>query len=424
PINSADQIFEHIERAFDEHEAHRESSVEFRHPGPSCWAWAQDWAQRSVDRPEGEPLPAWEPVYDAEPAVDHVSYALGVALGRFHADGGGIAEHAPDSALPRGVLFLSAAHPERDLDSPACEPLRRAWGAHGPDVAPKKGLHEWLRLHAFKDDHLKRYEHRPSYFPLSSAKRTFVTWVSIHRFDAQTLPYLLAEHLRDAQDKLDGELEDLRHAGDERDVERENRLLAWRDELEDYRTQVRQIAEAGPPAAHPADPPREEDAPYHLHLDDGVMIHAAALWPLLGPQGWKKPRAWWSELCRAKGKKDYDWSRTAARYFPQRVAEKCRDDPSLAVAHGSFWRNHPAKAYAWELRLQDEIGPDFTLDEADSDALRAAFLESKPGEAADIEAAEMKRREKKRKKEEKEQAAALTAKSKTVTGPLFEGPAP
>jgi len=35
-------------------------------------------------------------------------------------------------------------------------------------------------------------------------------------------------------------------------------------------------------------------------------------------------------------------------------------DPSLAVAHGSFWK-YPQKAYAWELRLQDEIRAGFAI---------------------------------------------------------------
>ena len=40
-----------------------------------------------------------------------------------------------------------------------------------------------------------------------------------------------------------------------------------------------------------------------------------------------------------------------------------RQDPSLGVAHGCFWRYHPERAWAWELRLQDEIGPDFRIEE-------------------------------------------------------------
>ena len=35
PVESADEIFATIERAFTEHESHREASVEFRAPGPS-----------------------------------------------------------------------------------------------------------------------------------------------------------------------------------------------------------------------------------------------------------------------------------------------------------------------------------------------------------------------------------------------------
>ena len=92
----------------------------------------------------------------------------------------------------------------------------------------------------------------------------------------------------------------------------------------------------------------------------------------------KNLKTWWHELCTAKGKKDYDWSHLAARYFPNRVDTKCQQDPSLAVAHGCFWQYHPAKAYEWELRLQDEIGPDFTIDEADSDTLRQQFEAKHP----------------------------------------------
>src|SRR6185436_13972428 len=105
------------------------------------------------------------------------------------------------------------------------------------------------------------------------------------------------------------------------------------------------------------------------------MINSAALWPLLEPQ-WKDPRKWWKELANAAGKKDYDWSHLAMRYWPARVDEKCRADPSLGVAHGCFWRYHPGRAWAWELRLQDEIGPEFRITEADDAIHRAALLRS------------------------------------------------
>jgi hypothetical protein len=155
------------------------------------------------------------------------------------------------------------------------------------------------------------------------------------------------------------------------------------------------------------------DATFLMDLDDGVMINAAALWPLLAPQ-WADPKKWWKQLCEAQGKKDYDWAHLAKRYFPTRVEDKCKVDPSLAVAHGCFWRYHSAKAFAWELRLQDEIRPGFTIDEvfaetsaeasaeksSGSDAARAAFLRDHAEEAEALREKERVRRERKAAKAE------------------------
>ncbi|MCB9479332.1 MAG: hypothetical protein H6683_06590 [Deltaproteobacteria bacterium] len=135
-----------------------------------------------------------------------------------------------------------------------------------------------------------------------------------------------------------------------------------------------------------------------MDLDDGVMINSAALWPLLEPQ-WKDPKKWWKELANAQGRKDYDWAHLAKRYFPTRVEEKCKQDPSLGVAHGCFWKYHPAVAYRWELRLQDEIAPDFTIDEEGSDEYRARFLKEHPEEAQDIYDKEMTRRKRNARRE-------------------------
>jgi hypothetical protein len=251
------------------------------------------------------------------------------------------------------------------------------------------------------------YENRPIYFPLSSAKRTFVAYVSIHRWTEATLRALLAEHLQPALARLEGELADLREARESTDKksarEAEGRyaqVAKWKAELDDFITKVEQCAEKGPPSPDAKTPEREADARYAPALDDGVMINSAALWPLLEPQ-WKDPKKWWKELATAKGKKDYDWSHLAARYFPTRVDEKCQKDPSLGVAHGCFWKYHPETAYKWELRLQDEIGPDFTIDEEGSDKLRADFERDHSDKVEELVAAERKRRERKRKKKAK-----------------------
>ena len=404
PIANADEIYATLEAAFTTHESHREPSVEFRAPGPSPWRHAQDWAQQAVDRPEGAPLPDYHPQLDPAPAWHALSYALGVALGRFAADGGGVLDPATadlSGALPAGLLYLDGTlqpgEASDDLGHPAALPLHAAWAAQVAHLDTKRaGLRDWLRLDFF-GLHRAMYENRPIHWPLSSADRTFVLWVSIHRLGPRTLTEGLAR-LQDTATRLDGELHDLRAARDGADKKaareaekRLSRVLRWRDELQAFRAALEACAEQGPPPPDPRCPPRDADARYAPDLDDGVMINSAALWPLLDPQ-WKDPRKWWGELAQAQGRKDYDWSHLAARYWPDRVRQKCRQDPSLAVAHGTCWRDHPARAWAWELRLQHEIAPDFRIQEVDADASRAAWLANHPQEALDAVGREAQRR--------------------------------
>ena len=244
---------------------------------------------------------------------------------------------------------------------------------------------------SFFDWHKRLYENRPIYFPFSSAKRGYVAFVSIHRWQDDTLQVLLADHLLPERRRLEGELDDIRKARTEakgrgKAERRFAEVTKLHEELSDFIAKVTEVAEHGPPAPDDKTPKREQDARFAMDLDDGVMVNSAALWPLLEPQ-WKDPKKWWKELATAQGRKDYDWSHLAARYFPSRVREKCVQDPSLAVAHHCFWELHPAKAYAWELRLQDEIRPDFTIDEPNAADHRARFLIDHP---ADVDAAQTK----------------------------------
>ena len=406
-IEGASVISEELGKRFSIHESHREPSVEFRQPGPSPWRHTQDWAQSAVDREEGEPLPSYDPKYDPEPPTDHLSFALGVALGHFDPNGEGILDPTKDDlthALPDSILFLDstldAADRRDSLGHPAAAPLHTAWATYGPAITVKRSsLHEWLALDFFKDVHKGMYENRPIHWPLSSVNKTFVVWVNIHRFTEQTLRILLADHLQPTLNRLEGELTDLRAARDGADKKaareaekRYDKVLKAREELSAFIAAVEQCGDRGAPPTDAQCPPREQNARYAPNLDDGVMINAAALWPLLEPQ-WKDPKKWWKELATAKGRKDYDWSHLALRYWPTRVDQKCQADPSLGVAHGCFWRYHPARAWAWELRLQEEIGPDFRIEESPyrpggrdlgdpGDAIhRARWLHDHPAEA-------------------------------------------
>ncbi|MGB8295628.1 MAG: SAM-dependent methyltransferase, partial [Polyangia bacterium] len=434
----ASQIAKRLDEAFSAHESARESSVEFKRPGPSPWRYAQDWAQRAVDRPDGAPLPPYQAEYDPPEPAAFVSFAVGVALGRFGGNGEGILDGAPHpnplpgsagarepEALPHGILFLGEEGRD-SLEHPACAVLLEAWKEHGAAVGEGDDLRTYLQR-SFFDWHKRLYENRPIYFPLSSARRSYVAFVSIHRFAGSwgdggkwgdggrwgdsALNVLLADHLLPERRRLEGELDDIRKARTEakgrgkaeRRFAEVSKLL---EELSDFIAKVTEVAEHGPPAPDDKTPKREQDARFAMDLDDGVMVNSAALWPLLESQ-WKDPKKWWKELATAQGRKDYDWSHLTAHYFPSRVREKCVQDPSLAVAHHCFWELHPAKAYAWELRLQDEIRPDFTIDEPDSFQHRAAFLKAHPEEVEAAQTKEAQRRARKAAKTDDDTDAPL-----------------
>ncbi|MCC7070408.1 MAG: BREX-6 system adenine-specific DNA-methyltransferase PglX [Deltaproteobacteria bacterium] len=415
-----------LERAFEVHESHREPSVEYRLPGPSPWRAAQQWAQAAVDRGSGAPLIAFREELNPEPPADHVSFALGVAFGRFGTNDEGILDPTTadlTQALPAGLCFLDgtldAADTTDSLGHGACALLRTTWTERGPTIDADTDLRTWLRTKFFPDVHKGMYENRPIHWPLSSRNKTFVAWINIHRMNESTLRVLLADHLEPTRKRLDGELADLRAARDGTDKKAakaaEKRFAAVqkaREELDQFIKDVEQCAERGPPASDAKCEPRDLDARFAPDLDDGVMINSAALWPLLEPQ-WKDPKKWWKELSNAEGKKDYDWSHLAMRYWPRRVDEKCQQDPSLGVAHGCFWRYHPSRAWAWELRLQDEIGPGFRIeekpyrggavtDDAGDVAHRARFLKEHAREALEAVEKEALRRARKQKKPQAE----------------------
>jgi hypothetical protein len=71
--------------------------------------------------------------------------------------------------------------------------------------------------------------------------------------------------------------------------------------------------------------------PYKPNLDDGVQITAAPLWRLFRLTSLQKElKVTWEKLENG----DYDWAHLAYSIWPDRVREKCRNDRSLAIAHG------------------------------------------------------------------------------------------
>ena len=66
------------------------------------------------------------------------------------------------------------------------------------------------------------------------------------------------------------------------------------------------------------------------NLNDGVQITAALLWKLFRLPKWQRTlNQTWQELEAG----DCDWAHLTYSILPVRVAEKCKTDKSLAIAH-------------------------------------------------------------------------------------------
>jgi len=187
--------------------------------------------------PAGAPLPEYLPQEDPQGPRDQLSYQLGLALGR--SDESGIAETAPDNTLPHGILFLNGTGGPDSTDHPV--------------AADIKYQADYLRTRFFSDDHLKRYENRPIYFPLSSEKKTFVAWCSIHRWTRNTLLDLLGI-LAAEQNRLAAEARSGDRSAQVVAHKRHEELLGWLSELQAFIRQVQTSPKREPPVpvANPA----------------------------------------------------------------------------------------------------------------------------------------------------------------------------
>ena len=242
--------------------------------------------------------------------------------------------------------------------------------AGGDDEA---AMGRWLREEAFAR-HLALYENRPIYVPLCSAKKSFLVWVNIHRWADGTWQAALARYLRPDLSLLEARIRRLREdvarsgaARERNELEAEvSALDKLREELADFVALVATVAERGPEPGV-----QEVEAPFVMDLDDGVMVNAGALRVLVRPL-WKKPLEWWKSLSEPAGKKDFDWSHLAMRYWPARVMAKVKKDPSLAVAHSDYGAFAGRDLFA-------ELHPDAARKWREQEAARAAGSSSVSG---------------------------------------------
>jgi len=252
-----------------------------------------------------------------------------------------------------GILVDDPGHP-RDIARKVREVLSYVYGDRAGEIEEEaleilrgdgrtpRTLRDWFRNQKatalgknFFDFHIQRYSKSrrkaPIYWRLCSSpgrgQSQYGVWLYYHRLTDDTLWTVLNEYVRPKVELEERRLAELRAererggGGGVRQVEKEiEEKVELLEELEWFQRELKKVAERG----------------YAPDLDDGVIINMAPLHELVP---WKEAAKVWGEL----GEGEYDWSKLAMRYWPERVEAKCREDKSFAIAHDRL-----------DLLLQDE----------------------------------------------------------------------
>lgn len=337
---------------------------------------APDEEAEADDGPDDEEEDTSTAADAATLATELLSWAVGVAFGRFDIDyARGLREPppepgpfdplparspgmSPDDCPAIEVLVDEEGHPE-DLVRRVTDIFAHAFGPwhderldEAVQLVGAPDLRTWLRR-SFFSFHLKRYSKSrrkaPIWWPLSTASGSYTLWVAWPRLTRDTLYRLTSEQEPYVAAKVAQELRKLtslkQDAGKAPTSAQAKAIGAQEDfvaELTALRDELAMVA----PMWNP------------VH-DDGVVLHAALLWRVFRDAGWQKEcREKWEGLVAGK----YDWAHIAMHLWPERVVPKCglpestRDpkrpppDRSLAIAHGledRFWVEIAGK---WRLR--------------------------------------------------------------------------
>jgi hypothetical protein len=277
-----------------------------------------------------------------------ISYAVGIVMGQFEAgsENGLLAEASAQAGLGRGrfdvktanhlqalkdedgLLVLDQGHSD-DLAAKVLAALEVIFGeakaeslirhALGNNGEPLTILRDYLADKFFRE-HIQQYRKRPIYWYLRSAKGNYGLWLYYHRLDKDILFKALLNYVEPKIRLEEYRLKSLRGrketAGSsgreakqlEKDIDRQEQFVS---ELRDFEERLRRVA--------------------NLHLDfdlnDGVILNIAPLWEIVP---WAEPKKYWEALQEGK----YDWSHIAYQLWSERVQEACKNNRSIAIAHG------------------------------------------------------------------------------------------
>jgi hypothetical protein len=276
-------------------------------------------------------------------AIDELSYAIGVAFGRWLPGARPTLERTlreeelfapPVSAAcaPRSgvapILVDDEGHPD-DLVNAVRGALRERWGNQGDAIyseietalcADGGDLRTWLSKKFFVL-HLRRYQDArrkaPVYLQIGCPSSRYSVWLYYPTMSQDTLFAVLQDCVVPKTAHEARRLAELR--SESGGGARQRRLMQAQ---EDFVSELQGFADDLKIAA----------ALWRPSADDGTVVACAPLWKLFaGQRGWQSEC---SEAWKSLQSGEFDWAATAMRLWPERVIAKCATDRSLAIAHG------------------------------------------------------------------------------------------
>ena len=168
----------------------------------------------------------------------------------------------------------------------------------------------------FFDAHLKDYSRNkrvsPIYWHLGVPSGKFNIWVYYPKLNENSLFKIVNELVEPKLEDVKKQVAALEMSSASKELHEQ---MALQDELIDFKEELLRVAQL----------------PYKPNQDDGILITAAPLHNLFRHNKWRKStEACWKKL--EKG--EYDWAHLAYSIWPDRVANKCKKDLSMAIAHG------------------------------------------------------------------------------------------
>jgi hypothetical protein len=236
-------------------------------------------------------------------------------------------------AVEDGISVLEPGHP-RDLVVRVEKALTLMLGEQGVrEVVAALGgeasaveafLRQFLAKDYFTKWHFKWYRKRPIYWAIQSAKRNY-TFILFHeRITRDTFYAIQREPYLDVKrNAVALKIGDLQAAASTSTGSARKRLEKETDDLRKLSAELEEFAKELESITLGGYNPAPD------WIDDGVILRMAPLWKVI-PLWKAEPKKYWERLEAG----DFDWSRMAMNYWSKRVKEKCKVNKSYAIAHG------------------------------------------------------------------------------------------